>query len=42
LGAGTFEVSVVKEQLQPANNLLLAAADEGNDLMGMQKTVAVD
>jgi hypothetical protein len=33
---------VVKEQLQPPNNLLLAAAQKRDDLVGTQKTMPVD
>jgi hypothetical protein len=33
---------VVKEQLEPPQNLLLAAANERHNLVGTQKTVPVD
>lgn len=42
LGARTFEVSVMKQQLQSPDNLLLAATKQGDDLMGTQKTMPVD
>ena len=42
LGARTFEVAVMKEQLQPPNNLLFAAAKQCGDLMRTQKTMSVD
>ena len=41
LGAGAFEVAMMKKPLQPANHLLRTAADECNDLVGTQKTMPV-
>jgi len=42
LGAGSLQVSVVVEQFQPPQNLLLAAAHERNNVLGTEKTVPVN
>ena len=42
LGARSFKIAVVKEQLQPPHNLLLAAAKQRDNLMGTQKTMPVN
>src|SRR2546425_419761 len=42
LGAWTLQIPVVIEQLQSTQNLLSAAADEGHNVGGTQKTVPVN
>jgi len=42
LGARTFQVAEVKQSLQPAGQILCAAANQGDDLVGTQKPVPVD
>ena len=42
LSAGTLQVSVVKEQLQPSENLPFTSANEGADVRGTQKPMPVN
>ncbi len=41
LGAGTFEISVVVQQMEASEDLLGAFADEGDYLIGTEKTMPV-
>jgi hypothetical protein len=42
LGAGAFQVTVVKQPLQTPGQLLCAATNKGDDLMRTQKPVPVN
>jgi hypothetical protein len=42
LGAGTFQVSAVIEEMQTAEKLLGIVTNESNNLVGTEKAVPVD
>jgi hypothetical protein len=42
LGAGTFKIAVMEKQVQPADDALFAAAQQGGEMTGTQKPVSVN